>query len=73
MCSRSVRPARMVDDGNTVVLMLSEPELIDFRVGTLEAFTPTVCSRPSGSMPRMREKTMRYPGHREVMLQMRGF
>ncbi len=70
-----VRPARMVDDGDIVVLeALSEPELIDFPgVGTLEAFNTdglrSLAERVD--VPRMREKTMRYPGHREVMLQMR--
>ncbi len=70
-----VRPARMVEGGETVVLeALSEPELIDFPgVGTLEAFNTdglrSLAERVD--VPRMREKTMRYPGHREVMLQMR--
>ena len=70
-----VRPARMVEGGETVVFeALSEPELIDFPgVGTLEAFNTdglrSLAERVD--VPRMREKTMRYPGHREVMLQMR--
>ncbi|MBX3394441.1 MAG: saccharopine dehydrogenase NADP-binding domain-containing protein [Phycisphaerae bacterium] len=65
------RPARMVEDGRVVVKpALSEPELMDFpRIGTLEAFNTdglrtllhTVKAR------NMKEKTLRYPGHCELM------
>ena len=65
------RPARMVENGRAVVRpALSEPELIDFAsVGTLEAFNTdglrslirTVKAR------NMKEKTLRYPGHCELM------
>lgn len=66
-----VRPARMIENGKVVVKpALSEPELMDFpRVGTLEAFNTdglrtllhTVKAR------NMKEKTLRYPGHCELM------
>jgi saccharopine dehydrogenase-like NADP-dependent oxidoreductase len=66
-----VRPARVVENGRVVVKdALSEPERIDFPgVGTLEAFNTdglrtllrTVKART------MREKTLRYPGHVELM------
>jgi lysine 6-dehydrogenase len=65
------RPARMIENGKIVTkLALSEPELMDFaRVGTLEAFNTdglrtllhTVKAR------NMKEKTLRYPGHCELM------
>ncbi|MBK8270968.1 MAG: saccharopine dehydrogenase NADP-binding domain-containing protein [Planctomycetes bacterium] len=65
------RPARMIENGKVVVKpALSEPELMDFpRVGTLEAFNTdglrtllnTVKAR------NMKEKTLRYPGHCELM------
>ncbi|MFQ5428975.1 MAG: saccharopine dehydrogenase family protein [Phycisphaerae bacterium] len=65
------RPARMVEDGRVVVKpALSEPERIDFpEVGELEAFNTdglrsllrTIRAR------NMKEKTLRYPGHCELM------
>jgi len=65
------RPARLVRDGRTVVLeALSGAETIDFPgIGTLEAFNSdglrtlldTVKARD------MREMTLRYPGHAELM------
>jgi len=65
------RPARLVENGAIVVKpALSEQELLDFpRVGTLEAFNTdglrtlltTVAIRD------MSEKTLRYPGHCELM------
>ncbi|MDG2199992.1 MAG: saccharopine dehydrogenase C-terminal domain-containing protein [Phycisphaerales bacterium] len=70
-----VRPARLVEDGRTVIReALSEPESIDFPgVGVLEAFNTDGLRSLADRLdvPSMREKTMRYPGHREVMLQMR--
>lgn len=66
------RPARLVVSGRiTVKEALSEPELLDFPgVGTLEAFnTDGLRSliRTLGQVPDMKEKTMRYPGHIELM------
>jgi saccharopine dehydrogenase-like NADP-dependent oxidoreductase len=65
------RPARYVVHGEVVTMpALSEPELVDFAgVGTLEAFNTDglrsiikTCKAPS-----MKEKTLRYPGHIELM------
>lgn len=70
-----VRPARLVEHGKVVVRpALSEPELMDFPgVGTLEAFNTdglrSLCA--SLSVPFMKEKTMRYPGHIDLMRAMR--
>jgi len=65
------RPARFIEDGRIVTRpALSEPELIDFpRVGTLEAFnTDGLRSLLTTVKARnMREKTLRYPGHIELM------
>jgi len=66
-----VRPARMVEHGEVVVReAMSEPELIDFpAVGTLEAFNTDGLRTllESLSVPFMREKTLRYPGHAQLM------
>jgi saccharopine dehydrogenase-like NADP-dependent oxidoreductase len=66
------RPARLVEHGQMVVReALSEPELLDFPgVGTLESFNTDglrslVSTLPN--VPFMREKTLRYPGHIELM------
>lgn len=64
------RPARYVQNGKVVVReALSEPELVDFDVlGTLEAFnTDGLRSLLNLPVPNMIEKTMRYPGHIELM------
>ena len=65
------RPTRLVENGKVVVRpALSEPELIDFpRIGTLEAFnTDGLRSLISTiDVPNMKEKTLRYPGHVELM------
>jgi saccharopine dehydrogenase-like NADP-dependent oxidoreductase len=66
------RPARLVEHGKMVVReALSEPELLDFPgVGTLESFnTDGLRSlvRTLPEVPFMREKTLRYPGHIELM------
>lgn len=66
------RPARLVEHGKEVVRpALSEPELMDFPgVGTLESFnTDGLRSlvRTLPQVPFMREKTLRYPGHIELM------
>ena len=65
------RPARMVENGNVVRKpALSEPELIDFpRIGTLEAFNTDGLRSliQTLDIPNMKEKTLRYPGHVELM------
>jgi lysine 6-dehydrogenase len=70
-----VRPARIVQNGRVVVRpALSEPELLDFPgVGTLEAFNTDGLRTLIHTMPvpDMIEKTMRYPGHIELMRVMR--
>jgi saccharopine dehydrogenase-like NADP-dependent oxidoreductase len=66
------RPARLVENGKIVIKeALSEPELIDFPgVGSLEAFNTdglrSLISTLAG-VPDMKEKTLRYPGHIELM------
>ena len=66
-----VRPARLVEGGAVVVKeALSEPEFIEFPgVGTLEAFNTDGLRSLVKSMPvpDMRERTLRYPGHIELM------
>jgi saccharopine dehydrogenase-like NADP-dependent oxidoreductase len=65
------RPSRLVEHGQVVVReALSEPELLDFPgVGTLEAFNTDGLRSLIHTLkvPHMREKTMRYPGHIELM------
>jgi saccharopine dehydrogenase-like NADP-dependent oxidoreductase len=65
------RPARLVEGGEVVVReALSEPELMEFEgVGTLEAFnTDGLRSLVTTlDVPNMKEKTLRYPGHIELM------
>jgi saccharopine dehydrogenase-like NADP-dependent oxidoreductase len=65
------RPARMVEAGRLVVKpALSEPELIDVsRVGTLEGFNTDGLRSllKTVRIPTMKEKTLRYPGHAELM------
>ncbi len=65
------RPSRLVENGRVVVRpALSEPELIDFpRVGTLEAFNTDGLRSLIKTIPatNMKEKTLRYPGHIELM------
>jgi lysine 6-dehydrogenase len=69
------RPARLVEHGREVVRpALSELELLDIPgMGTLEAFnTDGVRSlRQTMSMPFMKEKTLRYPGHANLMRTLR--
>jgi lysine 6-dehydrogenase len=66
-----VRPARIVEQGRIVVKeALSEPELMDFTgVGTLEAFNTDGLRSIAHFLkaPFMKEKTLRYPGHIEIM------
>lgn len=70
-----VRPARQVVGGKVVVRpALSDPELIDFLgVGTLEAFSTDGLRTllRLRDVPEMIEKTLRYPGHRDLMLALR--
>jgi saccharopine dehydrogenase-like NADP-dependent oxidoreductase len=65
------RPARMIENGRVVVKpALSEPELIDFpHVGTLEAFNTDGLRSLLTTIqsPNMREKTLRFPGHIDLM------
>jgi len=65
------RPARVVEHGRIVVKEpLSEPELLDFPgVGTLEAFNTDGLRSLVHTLkaPFMKEKTMRWPGHAELM------
>lgn len=68
-------PARVVENGRVIVRpALSELELVDLPgVGTVEAFlTDGLCSLPETmTIPRMKEKTLRYPGHAERMRMLR--
>ncbi len=66
------RPARFVEKGKRMVKpAMSDPELVFFdRVGTLEAFyTDGLRSLLSNlsHIPNMREKTLRYPGHIQLI------
>src|SRR5207244_3412258 len=65
------RPARMVENGQQVTRpALSETELIDFEpVGTLEAFNTDGLRSLLTTIdaPNMKEKTLRWPGHAELM------
>ncbi len=66
------RPARYVENGNIVTRpALSEPELVDFKkVGTLEAFNTDGLRSilfTMGHIANMKEKTLRYPGHIDLM------
>lgn len=66
-----MRPSRIVENGEIVTRpALSEPELMDFAgVGTLEAFNTDGLRSLAYTMgvPNMKEKTLRYPGHIELM------
>ena len=70
-----VRPARYRLDGHEVVRpALSEPELLDFPgIGTLEAFNTDGLRTLLRTMqfPTMIEKTLRYPGHIDLMRALR--
>jgi lysine 6-dehydrogenase len=66
------RPARYVRDGKLITMPpLSEPELVEFRIGghelTLEAFNTdglrSLITTMAGRIPNMKEKTLRFPGH----------
>ena len=66
------RPARYVENGHIVTKpALSDAELIDFKkVGTLESFNTDGLRSILFTMPHipnMKEKTLRYPGHIDLM------
>lgn len=65
------RPARLVENGREVVMpALSGVEQIDFPgIGVLEAFNTDGLRTLIKTMdiPNMKEKTLRYPGHAELM------
>ncbi|HOT96187.1 MAG TPA: saccharopine dehydrogenase C-terminal domain-containing protein [bacterium] len=66
-----LRPARLIENGRIVTRpALSEPELVNLApVGTLEAFNTdglrTLLNMTG--IPDMKEKTLRYPGHCQLM------
>ncbi len=70
-----IRPARMKEGGRVVVRpALSDPEFVEFeQLGTLEAFNTDGLRTllKTLDVPEMKEKTLRYPGHREKMLMLR--
>jgi len=66
------RPARYVENGHIVTRpALSDAELIDFEeVGTLESFNTDGLRSllfTMGHIPNMKEKTLRYPGHIDLI------
>jgi lysine 6-dehydrogenase len=66
------RPARLMENGRIVTRpALSEPELIDFpEVGTLESFNTDGLRSllfTMGHIPDMKERTLRYPGHIDLI------
>ena len=66
------RPARMMENGHIVTkAALTEPELIDFpKAGTLESFNTDGLRSILYTMahiPNMKEKTLRYPGHIDLI------
>jgi len=74
------RPARYVENGHIVTKpALSDAELIDFEyAGTLESFNTDGLRSilfTMGHIPNMKEKTLRYPGHIDLVkaLQKAGF
>lgn len=70
-----VRPSRIIENGKVIVKpALSEPELIEFEyIGTLEAFYTDGLRTLIQTMniPDMKEKTLRYPGHIDLMRTLR--
>lgn len=69
------RPARFIENGRLVTRSaLSEPELIEFpNVGTLEAFNTDGLRSllATVKIENMKEKTLRYPGHIDLMRALR--
>ncbi|MBI1780350.1 MAG: saccharopine dehydrogenase NADP-binding domain-containing protein [Sphingobacteriales bacterium] len=75
-----IRPARLMENGTIVTKpALTEAELIDFdEIGTLEAFNTDGLRSllfTMGHIPNMKEKTLRYPGHIDLIktLKLGGF
>ena len=75
-----IRPARLVENGTIVIKpALSDREIIQFdEVGELEAFNTDGLRSliyTMGHIPDMKEKTLRYPGHIDLIiaLQQAGF
>lgn len=70
------RPSRIVEGGEVVVReALSEPELMDLPgVGTVEAFNTDGLRSIADTLEieNMKEKTLRYPGHIEIMRVLRA-
>ena len=70
-----MRPSRVVENGEIVIKeALTEPEPVTFDgVGTLEAFNTDGLRSLVDTLdvPNMREKTMRYPGHIDLVRAMR--
>jgi lysine 6-dehydrogenase len=70
-----IRPVRLVENGGVVVKpALSEKELMHFdHVGELEAFNTDGLRSlifTMGHIPDMKEKTLRYPGHIDLIIAM---
>lgn len=70
-----IRPARLVENGQIVTkLALSDRELMDFgKAGKLEAFNTDGLRSliyTMGHIPDMKEKTLRYPGHIDLIIAM---
>src|ERR1035437_2780712 len=69
------RPARYIENGKMVIRpALSDPEYINFpEIGTLEAFNSDGLRTLAFTLnaPKMKEKTLRYPGHIDKMLLLR--
>jgi len=65
------RPARYIENGKEIIKpALTDPELLNFEnIGTLEAFNSDGLRSLSKTIdaPYMIEKTLRYPGHIEIM------
>ena len=65
------RPARYIENGKEIIKpALSDPELLKFEgIGTLEAFNSDGLRSLAETIdaPYMIEKTLRYPGHIEIM------
>jgi saccharopine dehydrogenase-like NADP-dependent oxidoreductase len=69
------RPARLVENSRIITKeALSDPEFVDFDpIGTLESFNTDGLRTLLKTMniPNMKEKTLRYPGHIDIMRVMR--
>lgn len=71
-----IRPARLKVNGNIIEKpALSDIEMLDFEgIGTLEAFNTDGLRSLLFTLdiPNMKEKTMRYPGHAELILALKA-